>query len=104
MKTPTSRIVDFSTGETPHVTYTAVTGDLDDLAAAPNALADIGDDKARLIKGADEILALRMIDRHLAPNGGISHSDQGGRHLNQGQTAKEGGGDKAGEVAHHAPT
>ena len=53
------------------------------------------------MEGADQVLALRVVHRHLAPDGGIGHGDQGGGHLNQGQAAKEGGGDEAGQVPHH---
>ena len=58
----------------------------------------IGQHQARLIEGADHVLAKRVIDACLAPHRGIDLGKQRSRHLNIGDTALVGGGSEAGEI------
>ena len=55
----------------------------------------IGDDRARLIKGADEILAAGMIDAGLAADRGVHLREQRRRHLHIADAALVAGGRKA---------
>ena len=64
--------------------------------------ADVRNDRARLMEGADEVLAGRMVDRGLAADGGIHQRQQRGGNLHQADAALVGGGGKASHVANHA--
>src|SRR6056297_1029794 len=64
---------------------------------------EIGDHGSRPVEGADQILALRMIDAGLAANGCIDLGQQGGRHLHHLDPAHVAGRGKACHVADHAP-
>ena len=63
---------------------------------------DVGDDRGRLMKRADEILARRRVDAGLAADRRVDHREQARRHLHVRHAAHERRGDEAGEVADHA--
>ena len=62
----------------------------------------IGDHQDRLVKRAEQVLALRRIDPGLAADRGIDLRQQRGRHLHEIDAAAQDGGGEAGEVADHA--
>jgi hypothetical protein len=57
-----------------------------------------------LIKGADQIFSGRQIDPNLASHGTIHLCEQGGRNLDEVETAQVRGGDKPSEISNHTPT
>ncbi len=61
----------------------------------------VGDDDARLMEQADQVLALGRVDRGLAADRGIHLGQQGGGNLRKGDAALEHGGGEAGEIADH---
>ncbi len=63
---------------------------------------EIGNDEARLVERADEILTLGQVDAGLAADGAVDHGEERGGNLDEGDTAQVARGDEAGEVAHHA--
>ena len=83
---------------------------LDDLGQAAPQLAvrqgpqgfGVDPDAGRLIKRADDVLGVGMIDPDLAADRAVDLGEQGRRHHDQGKPAGERGRDKAGEVADHA--
>ncbi len=83
---------------------------LDDLGQAAPQLASrqgsqgfgIDPDSRRLIKSADQVLGIGMVDPDLAADRAVDLGEQSRRHHDQGKAAGERGGDKAGEVADHA--
>ena len=56
----------------------------------------------RLMEGADQVLAVRGVDRGLAADRGIDLRQQRGRHLHVVDAAAHGRGGKAGQIADHA--
>ena len=62
----------------------------------------VGDHGQRLVEGADQVLALRQVDRGLAADGGVDHGQQRGWQLQERYAAHPAGGGEAGEVADHA--
>ena len=62
----------------------------------------IGQHRARLVEGADHVLAQRVVDAGLAADRGIDLRQQRGRHLHEGHAAHVAGGGEAGHVADHA--
>jgi hypothetical protein len=58
--------------------------------------------RIRLVKAADEVLAQRMIDGHLAADTGVDLREQACRHLHERDAAHIGCGHEAGEIADHA--
>ncbi len=63
---------------------------------------DIGQDEAGLVKGANDVLGLRVVHRHLAPDGRVHHRQQAGGDVDQGEAADVSGGDVARQVSDHA--
>ena len=63
---------------------------------------DVRNHNQRLVKGADQILALRKVDRGLAAYGRVHHGGYAGGHLDETHTAGVGGGHEASQVADHA--
>src|SRR6056297_4314571 len=63
--------------------------------------AGIGEHQARLVEGADQILALRRVDPGLAADGGIDLGEQARRHLNEADAAPHDRGGESGEITHH---
>ena len=63
----------------------------------------IGQDQARLVKGADQVFAQRVVDPRLAANARIHLRDNGRGHLYVRYAAQIGRGHKARHVANHAP-
>ena len=63
---------------------------------------DVDHDQARLVEGADEVLAGRMVDAGLAADAGVDLRQQRGRHLHERHAAHEGRGGEAGQVADDA--
>ena len=64
---------------------------------------EVGHDRQRRVKGADQILPDGGVDAGLATDGRVDHRQQGRRDLDHRHTAQKGRGDKAGEVADNAP-
>ena len=62
----------------------------------------VGDHQHRLMKGADQVLAVPRIDRGLAADRGIDLRQQRGRYLHVVETAADDRGGEAGEIADHA--
>ena len=62
---------------------------------------DVGDHRARLVKGAEHVLALDMVDGGLAADRGVHLRKQRGRHLQQGHAALVDRGGKPGQIADH---
>ena len=62
----------------------------------------VGDHQHRLVKRAEQILALRRIDPGLAADGRIDLRQQRGRHLHEIDAAAQDRRRKAGEIADHA--
>ena len=62
----------------------------------------IGHHQYRLVKRAEQILAVRRIDPGLAADRGIDLRQQRGRHLHEIDAAAQDRGGKAGEIADHA--
>ena len=62
----------------------------------------VGQHQARLIEGADQVLAVRVLMPVLPPTERIDLGQQGGRHLDEVDAAQQRRGGKAGEVADHA--
>ena len=62
----------------------------------------VGDHQQRLVKRAEQILALRRIDAGLAADRGIDLRQQRGRHLHEIDAAAQDRRGKAGEIADHA--
>ena len=62
----------------------------------------IGQHRAGLVEGAQQVLALRGIDTGLATHRTIDLRQQRGRALHEGQAAQDGGGGEAGQITHHA--
>ena len=56
----------------------------------------------RLIKRAEQVFAARMVDRHLAADGGIHLRQKGRRRLNEAHPAQIGAGRVARDIADHA--
>ena len=85
-------------------------GVLDDLAAAVGELLGreggqaphVGDNHARLPKGAGQVLACSQVDGGLAAHRRIHHGEQARRNLHKLAAAHVGGGHKARHVAHDA--
>ncbi len=63
---------------------------------------DIGNHQHRLVKGADQVLALRRVDRRLAADGAVDLGEQRRRHLHQIEAAQQGRRGEAGEIADDA--
>ena len=55
----------------------------------------------RLVEGADQVLAARVVDAGLATDGGVHHRQQGGGNLHHGDTPQPGGCGKTAHVTHH---
>jgi hypothetical protein len=64
--------------------------------------AGIGDDRARRMERADQVLAGRDVDRGLAAHRRIDHRQQGGRQLHAVHAAHPAGGGETGEITDHA--
>ncbi len=62
----------------------------------------IGDHQHRLMKRAEQVLALRRVDAGLAADRGIHLRQQRGRHLHEIDAAAQDRRCKAGEIADHA--
>ena len=85
-------------------------GVLDDLAASVGELlgreggqaSHVGDDHARLPKGAGQVLAGSQVDGRLAADRRIHHGEQACGNLHKLAAAHVGGGHKARHVAHDA--
>ena len=56
----------------------------------------------RLVEGADQVLAARVVHARLAADRRIHHRQQGGGHLHHGDAPQPGGRRKPRHVAHHA--
>ena len=63
---------------------------------------DVGEHQARLVEGADQVLALPGVDAGLAADRGIDLGQQRGRHLHDADAAPQDAGGEAGQVADHA--
>ena len=63
----------------------------------------VGKDKARLMKGADEVFAKGTVHPCLATDGAINLSHDGGRHLNHRNATEMDGGNKSGEITDNSP-
>ena len=64
--------------------------------------AQVGEHQARLIEGADVVLAGAEVHGDLAAHGRVDLGEQRRRHLHEADAALVGGGDEPGEVADHA--
>ena len=64
--------------------------------------ARVDPDSHRLVKGADHVLGAGWLMPDLAPDRAVDLGEERGRHHDQGKSAREGGGDEAGQVADHA--
>ena len=62
----------------------------------------IDDDRVRLIEGADQVLAERVVDAHLAADGAVHLRQQRRRHVHERDAAQVGRGGEAGHVADDA--
>ena len=62
----------------------------------------VGQHQARLMEGADQVLALRRVDAGLAADGGVDLRQQRGRHLHEGHAAAHDAGGEARQIADHA--
>ena len=62
----------------------------------------VGQHEARLVEGADQVLALRRVDAGLAADGAVHLRQQRGRDLHEAHAAAQDGRGEAGEVADHA--
>ena len=71
---------------------------------------DVGKHKARMVEGADRVLAAGQVDPGLAADRGVDLGQQRGRNLDVVDAAQEAGGDEASQIAHrtaaegHHPT
>ena len=82
---------------------------LDDLVEARAQLAagqgveqlGVGDDRGGGMKGADQVLAERVVDPDLAADGAVHLREQGGRHVHEVHAAEIGRGREPGGVAEH---
>ena len=63
--------------------------------------AGVGQHQARLVEGADQVLALRRVDPGLAAHAAVHLGQQRRRHLDEGQAAQRGRGGETREVANH---
>src|SRR5574340_1149945 len=63
---------------------------------------DVGDHRERLVKRADHVLAVTVVDAGLAADGGVHLREQRGGHLEIVDAALVAGSGKAGEAADHA--
>jgi hypothetical protein len=63
---------------------------------------DVGEDRARVVKAADEIFSGGKVDAGFAADGGVDLGEEGGRDLDVVDTAHVDGGEEAGEVADDA--
>ena len=63
---------------------------------------DVGEHQARLVEGADQVLALPGVDAGLAADRGVDLGQQRGRHLHDADAAPQDAGGEAGQVADHA--
>src|SRR5690606_23641527 len=59
------------------------------------------EDEARLVEGAEQVLAVRRIDAGLAADRAVDLRQQRGRELDEIHAAPGNGGGEAGEVADH---
>ena len=66
--------------------------------------ADIDDDRGRLMERADEVLALRQVDRGLAPDRGVDLGDERRRDVHDRDAAQVRRGEEAGGVAERPAT
>ena len=64
----------------------------------------VDEHQARLMEGTQEIFPLADVDPGLAADRGIDLRDDGRRHLYEGDTAVENGGDEARQIPDHAAT
>ena len=100
-------VIGFQPGEKRLVAEHAVFGDFG-IAGAKLARRQriehrgIGDHQNRLVKRAEQILALRRIDSGLAADRRIDLRQQRGRHLHEIDAAAQDRRGKAGEIADHA--
>ena len=62
----------------------------------------IDDNRVRLVEGADQVLAQRVVDAHLAADGAVDLREQRGRHVRQRDAAQEARRREARHVANHA--
>ena len=62
----------------------------------------VGDHRARRMEGADQVLALRQVDRGLAADRGVDHRQQCRRQLHAVDAAHPAGRGEAGQIADHA--
>ena len=62
----------------------------------------VRDHRARLVEGADHVLAERVVDRGLAADRGVDLREQRGRHLDERHAALVDGGGEPRQVADHA--
>src|SRR5207244_3465016 len=63
---------------------------------------DVDPDADRLMENADHVLGVRMVDGYLAADRAIDHGQERGRNHEEGQAARIGGGNEAGQVANDA--
>ncbi len=63
---------------------------------------DVGEDGARVVKGADEVFAGGEVDAGFAADGGVDLGEEGGGDLDVGDAAHVDGGEEAGDVADDA--
>ncbi len=63
----------------------------------------VAQDGGRLPERAHQIFALRKVDPRLAADGGVDLAEQGGRHVDDGDTPVVDGGGEAGGVGDHSP-
>ena len=59
-------------------------------------------DAHRLVESADDVLGAGMVDADLASDRAVDLGQERRRHHQQGESARESGGDEAGQVADHA--
>ena len=62
----------------------------------------VGEHEARLVEGADKVLALRRVDGRLAADGAVHLGEQGGGYLHIIDAAQQDGRSEARKVAHDA--
>ena len=62
----------------------------------------VRDHRARLMEGADHVLAARVVDRGLAADRGVDLREQRGRHLHESDAALVDRRGESGQVADHA--
>lgn len=61
--------------------------------------SEVAKDQARLVEGADQVLAAGEVDPDLTADRAVDLGEQGGGDLDESEAAEVGGGDEPGEVA-----